>query len=276
MSLITITSDFGSGGEKIAQEVAKELRFELFDDHKIHEIAASKGLSSDELDGLDEKAPNLFDQLFSTKPAKYMNILGSIVYDISSQGEGVIIGHGAQIFLRDFSCALHILIHASEKTRSEKLAQEQNLSIDKAVKLIHKMDKQVKNFIQYNFHRDWKDPSAYDLVFNLDNLGEVWATKLIVELAKSNEIKTCSEKAKQEMELASLKYRVEAVLVENNLKTSTVNTIIVEVPARGKVHLTGWISSDTEKERLIEVAKKVPEVSEVISDVYVMPASYED
>ena len=277
MSLITITSVFGSGGEKIAEQVAKELGFELFDDHKIQDRAIEMGLSSDDLDGLDEKAPRLFDRLFTSKPAKYLDLLGSIVYDISSKGEGVIIGHGAHLFLRGFNCALHILIHASEETRKAKLVQEQNMSEEKALQLIRRMDKRQEDFVQYTFHRDWKDPSAYDLVFNLDNLGAEWAARLIVELAKSDEIKECSLTAMQEMELSSLKYKVEAALVENELRDNLLaptNNISVDVTEKGTVHLSGWVSSDHDRQRMMEVVKKVPGVTEVRSDVNVMPAHY--
>ncbi len=277
MSLITITSAFGSGGEKIAEQVSEELGFELFDDKKIQERAIELGFSSDDLDGIDEKAPRLFDRLFTNKPAKYFDLLGSLVYDISSKGEGVIIGHGAHVFLRRFHCALHVLIHASEETRSAKLAKEQGMSEDKAVELIRKMDKRLKDFVQYTFDRDWKDLPAYDLVFNLEKLEPERATRLIIELARSDEIKECSLKATEEMEFASLKYKVEAALIENNLIESNLvspNTIFVEVTGRGKVHLSGWVSNDNDKHRMMQVVKKVPGVAEVTSNVNVMP--YQD
>ena len=206
-----------------------------------------------------------------------MDLLSSIVYDISSKGEGVIIGHGAHIFLKGFNCALHILIHASEETRRTDLVQDQNMSEDKALQLIRRMDKRQEDFVHYTFHRDWKDPSVYDLAINLDNLGPEWAARLIVELARSDEIKECSLTAMQEMELSSLKYKVEAALVENELRENLLaptNNISVDVAERGIVHLSGWVSSDHDKQRMMEVVKKIPGVTEVRSDVNVMPAHY--
>ncbi len=277
MSLITVTSDFGSGGEKIAKNISDQLGFQLFDDQKIQDRAVEMGFSSKDLDGLDEKAPRLFDRLFTNKPAIYLDILGSLVYDISSKGEGVIIGHGANVFLKEFHCALHILIHSPESTRSERLAKEQNISEDKALQLVRRMDKRQSDFVRYTFDRDWKDPSTYDLVINLENVGPEWATKLIVELAKSDEIKECSLKATEKMELASLKYKVEAALVENELKESLLaptNNILVDITEKGKVHISGWASNENDKQKMMEVVKKVPGVKEIDSAVNVM--SYQD
>lgn len=273
MSLITVSSDFGSGGEKIAQKVSEVLGIDFYDDQKIQEKAISMGVSSKDLDGLDEKAPRLFDRLFTNKHAKYLDLLGSVIYDISSKGEGVIVGHGAHAFLQDFNCALHILIHASEETRSKWLSKEQNISEEAAIKLVRKMDNNLREFVQYAFSRDWKDPSGYDMVFNLDKLGPEWAAKLTVELAKSDEIKTCSLKALEEMSLSSLKRKVDVAMIENKM-SSIFNKIIVDVTVGGKVHLSGWAYNEDEIKTVVALVKDVPGVSEVTSELKVMPTQY--
>lgn len=272
MSLITVSSDFGTNGGKIAQKIADKLGIELYDDQKLQQKAISMGVSSKDLGGLDEKAPRLFERLFSNSQARYLEVLEAVIYDVASGGAGVIIGHGAHFFLQDFNCALHILIHASEKTRIEWISKEQNIDEEAATKLIRKMDNNMKEFYQYVFRRDWQDPSAYDMVFNLDKLGPEWAEKLIIELANSDEIITCSTKALEEMSASSLKRKVEIAFIENKMP-SILNTLDIEVATGGTVLLSGWVYKEDEIKAVIALVKDVPGVNEVKSDLKVMPAS---
>ncbi len=273
MALITVTSSFGSDGEKIAQMVADQLGIELFDDRKLQHRALSLGISNDEVDHLNEKAPGFFDRLFTNKPALYLDLLGVVIYDVAGQGEGVIVGHGAQLFLQDFNCALHVRIHASEETRSRRLMQEQNMEPAAAREMVRRMDKRLKEFVQYAFNRDWNDPASYDMVINPDKIGAAWAAKLIVDFAGSDEVKACSYNALEAMQSSSLKHRIDAAMIKNNL-ASLLSPILINVNAKGEVHLTGRTHSDSERDKIIAVVRTVEGVSEVVSDIFVMPPSY--
>lgn len=269
MALITITSSFGSGGEEIARKVSEQLGTEFFDDRKLQEKALSMGVPETDVDGFDEKAPGLFDRLFTNKPAVYLDLLGSVVYEVARTGEGVIVGHGAQVFLKDFNCAFHVRIHASEATRGARLAEAEGVDERAAIRLVNKMDKQLKEFVQYAFKRDWNDPTGYDLMINLDKIGGEWAEKLIVDLAKSDQVKECSLKSLEEMEFSSLQRKVDAAIIKNNLSSPFIH---VEVPEKGVVHLWGWMYNTEEKTKLFSVVKGVPGVSDVKSDIVLMPA----
>lgn len=271
MPLITLTSNFGSGAQKIAKRVSEELKIEFFDDRKLQEKALTMGISKKDIEGIDERAPRLFDRLFTNKPEMYLDLLGSIVLDIASKGEGVIVGHGAQAFLKDFKCALHVMITAAEEMRVNTLMQEQNIDEAAAKSLIPKIDKRAKEFVQYAFNRDWNDFSGYDLVINLEKIGADLAVKLIVELAQSNEIKSCSLNALEEMERSALERRVEAAIIRNNIPSAFTHFIVDVLPG-GKVHLRGWAFDDDERERAIIVVKNVRGVIEVTSDIFIRPA----
>ena len=39
--------------------------------------------------------------------------MDSIIFEVSRKGNGVIIGHGSQMLLQDFGCALHVRIQAA-------------------------------------------------------------------------------------------------------------------------------------------------------------------
>ena len=55
MSLLTISSPFGSGGKEIAQIVADGLNLEIYDDRKLLELAPEAGIRPEDLkDNLDD------------------------------------------------------------------------------------------------------------------------------------------------------------------------------------------------------------------------------
>jgi cytidylate kinase len=264
MSLLTITSTIGCGEMSIARLVADGLKSELYDDRMLQEEAIRMGISSEELKSLDEKAPGLFSRLMSHKPQTYLDLLEAVVYEVARRGEGIIIGHGAQFLLREFSCALQVRIYASESFRVQHLMDQQGMGREAAEKMIQKSDSERRGFLQFAFHIDLNDPALYDVIINRDKLGTDSAARLIMEAAQSEEVKACSIAALDAMERLSLSKRVQAAVMKNSLNPLDFH---VEVPERGVVQITGSINPLESKDRLLEVVKAVPGVREVRSDI---------
>jgi cytidylate kinase len=277
MSLITISESIGCGGKAIASLVAGELKLELYDDPRLEEEAIQLGIKPKDAKGLDEKAPGLFSRIFSDKPQVYLDLLQGVVYEVAKRGHGIILGHGSQILLRDFGCALHVRIYGSESSRIEYLMKGRGLSREATEKLIHKTDNEQRGFLQFAFHMNWNDPCLYDLVINRDKLSADLATKLIIEAARSQEIEDCSKTALESMERLSLSRRVDAAILESNLGRDVFSRDMfhIEVPEKGVVHITGATHMQGAEERLLKVVKSVPGVTEVRSEVVIMPPGAE-
>jgi cytidylate kinase len=270
MSLITITRCIGCGGMTIARNVAKGLNIELFDDQRLQEEAVIIGIQPEILKELGEKAPGLFNRLWSRKSEAYLDLMESVIYKVARKGEGVIVGHGAQLLLRDFSCALHVRIYGSEPFRIKHLMDQQGLSREAAEKMIHKSDHERKGFLKFAFHKDWDDPSLYDLVINRDKLSVESAASLIMDVAQSQEIKACSLTALDAMERMSLEKKIEAAIIRNGIGTLEFH---IEVPEKGVAHIMGWTNTQEDKDRVFHVVKGVPGVEEVKSEVMVVPVT---
>ena len=268
MALITITQSFGLSGEIIAGQVAERLGLEVFDDKKIQDaVLASGSALKEDISGLEAMGGGLLDRLFTNKPAIYLELLGSVVYDIASRGKGVIIGHAAQVFLKDYNCAFHIRLHASEPFRAESFAKKHGMKADAALDFVRRMDQRFQDFVRYSFDRDWNDLSQYDLVINLDKIGEKWAVKLVADLAESEEIQECSLEPLNAMRSSALQRKVHAAIIKHNLPYHGFH---VDVIGREKVHLAGLVYSSEEHKRLLAVVREVPGVSEVTSDIVVI------
>jgi cytidylate kinase len=266
MSLITITRSIGCEGALIARRVSDELKLDLYDDQRIQEEAIKMGIPED-LKSLDEKAPGLFDRLLTHKPSLYLDLMESVVYKVSQQGQGVILDHGAHRLLQDFGCALHVRINASEAFRIQHLMDHQAIDQEAAEKIIHKNDRERRNFLQFAFHIEWNDSSLYDLIIKRDKLSADSAAKLIVEVAQSQEIKECSLAALESMERLSLSKKVEAAIIKNNFSPVDFQ---VDITEEGVAKITGWTHTKHEKDRLLKVVEGVPGVSEVKSNVFVV------
>jgi cytidylate kinase len=266
--LITISGGMGTGAEKVAELVAGKAKLELFDDRRLQEEAIKMGIRAEDLKGLDEKAPGFFDSL-RYNPELYLDILESVVFEVSRGGKGVIVGHGSQALLRDFGCAMHVLIHAPEAYRTEQLMEKHGLSKKAAEKLIQKRDDEKRGFFRFAFRMGWNDPSLYDLVINTEKLGLDGAANLILEALLSDAIKECSLKALETMERMSLMKKVQASLLKEHFSHTQFH---VEVPEQGLVQITGYTTTEEDKRRMVKAAGKVAGVSKVKDEIGVMPA----
>lgn len=196
----------------------------------------------------------------------------SLIYEVAKRGEGVIIGHGSQMLLREFECALHVHIHAGESTRIENMMKVKGLSEEAARKLIRKSDHEQKGFFRFAFHRDWTDPSLYDLIINREQLGIDLAAKLIMDAARSDRIKACSITAVDAMDKLALKKKVEASLLEHDINLTMLH---IEVPEKGVVEVSGYTESEEHKELAMETIKGVKGVIKIKGDIVIFRYGYQ-
>lgn len=272
MPLITISQGLGCGGMTVAGLVTKGLGIDLFDDRRLQEKAVEMGLEPKEvkaeaLKNVERKTPRGFGRLLRTRSEAYLEYLQAIIYEVAKTGEGIIIGHGSQMLLHDFQCALHVHIHAGESARIRNLMKQMGLSEDAARKLLRKSDHEQKGYFQLVFHMDWNDPSLYDLIINTEQIGYDLAAKIIREAAVSDALKACSGTALVAMEKLSLKKRVHAALLENNISTSYLH---VDVDEKGEVQVIGAVHSAEEKSGVLETLKTVSGVSNVQENIVVL------
>jgi len=269
MLLITITHSIGCAGMDVAGSVADDFKVALYDDAKLRDEAVRMGLDVGKLDEFQEKAPSWFNRLMGDKPEVYANLIASVIYEAARRGEGVIIGHGSQILLQDFSCAMHVLVTADKEKRIANLMEKRAFSRDAAEKVIRNSDRQNREFFQHAFRKDWEDPSLYDLCVNPAKIGIRRASQTIVETARSPEVKACTIYAIDAMERFSQTKRVEAALMELDLQPMGAK---VEVIEKGIVHISGLIYKYEDSERIEQVIRSIPGVERVEMDVMIMPA----
>jgi hypothetical protein len=219
------------------------------------------------LKGLEEKAPGFLDRFLSTRPEAYLEFMESLIYEVAKEGKGVIVGHGSPILLRDFGCALHVFVHAPETSRVEQVAVKQQVSTETARKLIRKSDNERKGFFNFAFNLKWNDPSLYDIIVNPVKLGSDTAVDLIVRTAQRDEMKACGLTALETMERLYQERSIRSVLLKNH---ANLGLLHVEVPLKGTAAIRGFVHTNEERERVLNVVKSVPGISRVESEISVL------
>ena len=271
MSLITISRNIGSGGHRIAQLVANALKLELFDDLRLQQEASKLGISKEDIRGLNEKSPGFFDQILTRRPEMYLDYMEALIYEVARKGTGVIIGHGSQMLLRNFDCALHIFIQASETNRIEEFINRNNLSHEAAKKLVRRDDNERAGFFRFAFQMEVTDSKLYDLVINTGKMSSATAAKLIVETATCDELKECGIGALAAMERLSMERKIRAALLKNNINPKM---IYIEMVETGVALVRGISSERRTKDRIVSVVQSVPGINEVKSEISVVDRDY--
>ncbi len=272
MTLMTMTDNVGSGGRDIAERVARVTGVPLYDDQRLQAAALEMGIPPTDVDGIDERAPGLFDRILSRKPDVYLELMESVVLSVARRGEGIIIGHGSQMLLRDFECAFHVRIFSPRPRRLRRVMESRGLQKEAADRWIRQMDSRREGFFRFAFHRDREDPTLYDLIINTAKIGTQAAADLVVSSVQNPLVSECTLGALEAMDRLSLVKRIEALLLDKGVDLSLVT---IEVLEDGILGVTGLVSSEA-------VRKAAPGwIREVVGDRVVadiqlslIPASY--
>ena len=268
MALVTVSGGMGCGADKVGRFVSEGADVTLYDDQKLQIEAIKLGLRDQDLKGFDEKAPGFFDSLRGYNPELYIDLMESVIYEVSRSGKGVILGHGSQLLLRDFGCALHVLIHGSANYRIKQVMATHGLSEKAAEKMISKSDSERRGFMRFAFKMDLDDMSLYDLIINTEKLGIDGAGKLILEAFQSQAVKECTLNALETMERMAMLKKVQAALLKEHFGLSQFN---VDVPEKGVVQVIGFAVDEEKKKQMLAAVKKVAGVSKVKDEIGILP-----
>lgn len=193
--VITIGRELGSGGRKIAKEVAKRLNLEYYDKEIITKAAKENGIDEnlfkqvDEADldsfwyefsvGAYEKETNSSSYKEMTASDKLFMVQSDTIRNIAENGNAIIVGRCSTYILKNNS--KRIFICAKEKDRLERIERTYKVNKEKAREIMEVSDKKRENYHAYYTNQDWKDEKNYDLVINTSETGIEKAIEKIIK-----------------------------------------------------------------------------------------------
>lgn len=266
MAIITISREMGTGAYKIAQEVAKKLKYTLVDGAKIAELGPKYGLTPDIIDRSDEKPPAYItteDRLH----AAHLKTIELIILECAKKGNVILYGRGGQDLLKGLLNVLRIRFIAPFEERVESFAEREWIDPDLARDIIRKCDHQRGGFIHFYFDRDWNDPKGYDLIYNTAKLSVASIVDSIAAAAKDQKLKEAEAEANGMIDDVILCKRVETALLESG----KVEYLHFRIEAQEyNVALSGHVHTEEEKEESLRIAAKVKGVKRVVDNLQVV------
>ena len=185
LPVITLSREPGSGGHIIAEMLASQLGFELFDKEIIQHIAESAHVQRQFLETLNEKGANVLEEWISSLvnehhlwPDEYLKHLMTLVGVIGKHGGAVIVGRGANFILPP-EHRLRVRIIAPMPFRIELVSQRFSIPREEAKRRIIRTESEQHAFIRKYFNADVAAPHHYDLILNIGALDMEAAVRAI-------------------------------------------------------------------------------------------------
>jgi hypothetical protein len=203
--VVCISSEDGASAEEASQLVASALDCRLINEDIVARAAAEAGVRPDVIADVEQRKSVLTKLLESMGPTamaaaavpmvpadfgygrppenELRMLIRSSIEESASAGRAVIVAHAASLALADRPDVLRVLITASQKTRTSRLAESLGISEAEAARLLKKSDAGRADYVKRFYGIGAELPTHYDLVINTDRLTPDDAARLIVEAA---------------------------------------------------------------------------------------------
>ena len=183
IKIVTIEREYGSGGGEIAQLLAKQLGWKLWDQLLTEEIARLAECPKTVVEVREERTDSLYYRLFKSFlrgsyegsiNAHKLKLVDSecilkfteqVVQHAAKTGNSVIVGRGAQQFLRNRPDTLRVFLYAPREDKVRRLLAR-GKSEKEAEQLVDTVDRERGDFIQKYFHVEWPDRAIYHTMIN--------------------------------------------------------------------------------------------------------------
>jgi cytidylate kinase len=198
MSVITISRELGSEGDKIAEMLCESLGYCWVGKEMLMQIAEEAGvdveaiqamedgfvkrarLVSGEMTSLYRKQASAFEKRGVLDDQTYAKVVRDTVLDYARQGNALIIGRGGQMILQDFPGILHVRLFADEAVRAQRIMARENTTEREALLLVQQSDEQKRQYIRHMFkNADWRNSKYYHLIIDTGRIPPKAAAEII-------------------------------------------------------------------------------------------------
>ncbi len=177
---ITIARDEGSFGDDVAHGLGERLGWHVFDSEIVDYIAKHSGVRETLVEELDERSQGLISDAIlrllrmsegiSFGVQEYHTSLMKTLAFLSTQGESILVGRGANFALRDEPRGLHVRLFASPEIRVRRLTRQWQVSEAEARRRMEELDKERLKFTRRHYKVDPAKLRFCDMVFVTDYL----------------------------------------------------------------------------------------------------------
>jgi cytidylate kinase len=211
MAVITVSRQFGSGGDEIAAQVCELLAYRYFDKRRMVQVAAEVGLSEHEIVDFSEEryeVRSFFSRLFRAgtvarvptwqedktgqktlslrelDAAQCVDLVRHAILAAHKMGNIVIVGRGGQAILQGEPDVIHIRVIAPMDKRIDFLHQQGMTGMAEIKLKINQQDRATAEYLEKFFNVQCDNPALYHLVINTGKLEIEAAAQMIASMAR--------------------------------------------------------------------------------------------
>jgi cytidylate kinase len=205
VEIVTIEREYGCGGGEIAQRLAEQIGWKLWDQLLTEEIARLAECPKTVVQVREERNDPLYYRLFKSflrgsyegslnahklklvDSESIMRLTERVVQNAAKSGRAVIVGRGAQHFLRNRSDTLRVFLYAPRDAKVRRLLARGKTQSE-AEQLVDSVDQERADFIEKYFHVEWPDRAIYHSMINTA-LGDETVVHMIQDFMKTLDAK---------------------------------------------------------------------------------------
>ncbi len=267
MAIVTISRQVGSFGDEIAEMVARRLHHRLIEREQFQQLAGErdpefKAAFSSAAARLD---PRFYERLFFENPG-YTCLFESLIYELASLGDVVIVGRGAQVVLRDTPGVFKARIVAPLEIRVKRVMADKGVSLEEASGFVSRYDHQRRAIIQSIYRQDLTDWYLYDMILNTAFFGPEAGAEILSEAVMRMEGPGERDTLREELSHMAFAKRVEAA-IKKRFAISPFRQLDVCASRGGHITLSGYVPEPSEREEAEEIARGVDGVVTVLNEL---------
>ena len=199
--VITIGSQFGSGGCEVGTKLAQEIGLDFYDKNILRMNSDESGIEESFYYLADEKAGNklLYKIIKSLTPEKGAPSFGSdlisadnlsrfqseVIRKLATEENCIIMGRCADYVLAGMEGLVRIFIYADMDFREKRTIEKEYYAAKDAKKNIKRIDRERRDYFRYYTGKEWESPDNYDLMINTAAVGINGAVETIKNYLKT-------------------------------------------------------------------------------------------
>lgn len=200
MGIVTISRGSYSRGIEIAEKLAKKLDYECISREVLLEASKEFNIPEVRLVHAIEDAPSIFDHIQDGK-RRYVAFIREAFLEYIQKDNIVYHGFAGHFFTKEIPNILKVRIIANMDFRVKVVMERENISEEKARKLLYKIDVERRKWSMYLYGIDTNTTELYDVILHIDCLQVDGAVDFIYNLAKRPCFQTTPESQKKLEEL---------------------------------------------------------------------------
>lgn len=170
--IISISRQYGSGGNIIAQRLSEELGIPYYDKELIEKVAEQTGLAEHYIQQVESRPTGsfLFDlySLNQTMPLADQVFIAQckVIKEVAGKGSCVFLGRCADYVLDDNPNCLRVFISAPMEERIKRAREEYRVEAVHMENHVNRQDRYRASYYNHFSGKKWGDMNHYDLCVN--------------------------------------------------------------------------------------------------------------